>query len=76
MDRSSAYCLNVEELSKYLRISYGKAVELVRDISFRHGLFTYEEVLSRAQIATWVEQHINPCFSQVMQPVMQRGKNT
>lgn len=59
MNRSSVYCSNIKELSRYLRISCDKAIDLVNVSGFPKGVFLGGNVFLKAQVINWMEQHIN-----------------
>jgi len=56
-DKMDSY-LDAKKLSKYLHISYSKAIDLTNDPSFPGGIFD-ESFFSKAQVIIWIEQHIN-----------------
>lgn len=58
MGTNSEYCSNIKELSKYLRISYGKASDLAKDPSFPK-VFIEGKAILKTQVTAWLEQRIN-----------------
>jgi hypothetical protein len=69
-------CLGAKELSRYLHISYGKATELVTDPSFPTNKDNDVNIFSKTQVIAWAQRHINVIVNPLMQPLMQREKNT